>query len=207
MAAANLVRAYSVYKYERTCTLLSVTRAEASQRVRDAIVAATVRIVAAEGVGAVTHRRVASEASVSLSSTTWHYAAKPDILRAALEWCARREVDRIEAIASRLVAFDLAAWTNELADWLIEQVTVDRESTVALYRLQAELLGSPGALELHREWGDGLRAVGSQAADLSDIDVRLVIAALDGLRFAAMNADELSWVRPAVERQLSALLG
>jgi DNA-binding transcriptional regulator YbjK len=199
---------YSDCKYERTGTLLSVTRAEASQRVRDAIVAATVRIVAAEGVAAVTHRRVASEASVSLSSTTWHYAALGDILAAALEWCARREVGRIGAIASRLAVFDLAAWTDELADWIVEQVTVDRESTVALYRLQAELLGSPGALELHREWGDGLRAVGSQALDVvSDVDVRLIIAALDGLRFAALNADDLSWVRPAVQRQLSALLG
>jgi DNA-binding transcriptional regulator YbjK len=186
-----------------------VTRAEASKRVREAIVAATVRIVAAEGVGAVTHRRVASEAAVSLSSTTWHYATKGDILSAALGWCARREVARIAAIASRLAVFDLAAWTDELADWVVEQVTVDREATIALYRLQAELLGSPGALQLHREWGDGLRAVGSRVLDAvgSDTDIRLVIAALDGLRFAALNADELSWVRPAVQRQLSALLG
>src|SRR3954451_6624667 len=102
------------------------TRAEASERVRERIVAATVRIVAAEGVGAVTHRRVASEAGVALSSTTWHYAAKGDILGAALEWCARREVARIAAIASRLVVFDLAAWTGELADWIVEQVTADR---------------------------------------------------------------------------------
>jgi DNA-binding transcriptional regulator YbjK len=185
-----------------------VTRAEASQRVRDSIVAATVRIVAAEGVGAVTHRRVAAEGQVSLSSTTWHFATKADILACALEWCARREVSRIGAIAARLDGdFDVAAWADELAGWLVEQVTVERETTVALYRLQAELLGSPGALELHREWGDGLRAVGSQVADASEIDVRLVIAALDGLRFTALNADDLSWVRAAVRRQLGALLG
>ena len=121
------------------------SRAEASQRVRDAIVAATVRIVAREGVAAVTHRRVAAEARVSLSSTTWHYATKADILAAALHWCARREVARIGAIAARLGgAFDLAAWADELADWLIEQVTDERETTVALYRLQAELLGLAG---------------------------------------------------------------
>jgi DNA-binding transcriptional regulator YbjK len=183
-----------------------VTRAEASQRVRDSIVAATVRIVAAEGVGAVTHRQVAVEARVSLSSTTWHYAAKADILAAALEWCAAQEVARIGAIASRLVVFDLAAWADELADWLVEQVTVERETTVALYRLQAELLGAPRALELHRSWGEGLLAVGATVGDISDIDVRLVIAALDGLRFTALNADDLEWVRPAVQRQLSALL-
>ena len=61
-------------------------RAEASRRTRDAIVAATVRIVAREGVAAVTHRRVAAEAEVALSSTTWHFATKGDILEAALHW-------------------------------------------------------------------------------------------------------------------------
>ena len=66
---------------------------------REAIVAATVRVVAREGVAAVTHRRVAAEARVSLSSTTWHFADKADILIAALRWTASREVARISAIA------------------------------------------------------------------------------------------------------------
>ena len=79
-----------------------MTRAEASQRVREAIVAATVAIVAREGVAAVTHRAVASEAGVSLSSTTWHFATKADILEAALRWTAEHEVARIAEIADRL---------------------------------------------------------------------------------------------------------
>ena len=65
-----------------------MTRAEASQRVRESIVAATVAITAREGVAAVTHRAVAREAGVSLSSTTWHFATKHDILEAALRWTA-----------------------------------------------------------------------------------------------------------------------
>src|SRR3954470_4658742 len=104
------------------------TRAEASKRVREAIVAATVRIVAREGVAAVTHRRVAAEADVSLSSTTWHFATKADILEAALHWTAEHEVARIGEIADRLGEdFDLDAWSSELADWLVEQVTTERE--------------------------------------------------------------------------------
>src|SRR3954452_12498293 len=95
-------------------------RAEASRRTREAIVSATVRMVAREGVAAVTHRRVAAEADVSLSSTTWHFATKADILEAALHWTARQEVARIAAIGDRLggQAFDPAAWAEELADWL-----------------------------------------------------------------------------------------
>jgi DNA-binding transcriptional regulator YbjK len=192
------------------------SRAEASERVREAIVAATVRIVAREGVAAVTHRRVAAEAQVALSSTTWHFAAKSDILEAALRWTARREVARIAEIADRLggTGFDPAAWAEELADWLLEQVTGEREVAVALYRLQIELLGSPQAREVHREWGRELRRLGDRALEHSDtltpeLDIRLVVAALDGLRLSVLSSEEgdAAWLRAAVHRQLRALLG
>jgi TetR/AcrR family transcriptional regulator, regulator of biofilm formation and stress response len=192
------------------------SRAESSERIRDAIVAATVRIVAREGVAAVTHRRVAAEAQVSLSSTTWHFAAKGDILEAALRWTAAREVGRITDIADRLggADFDPGAWAEELSDWLIEQVTGERDVAVALYRLQIELLGTPSALEVHREWGRGLLALGEQVLEQAstltpELDVRLIVAALDGLRLSVLNegAGETDWLRPAVHRQLRALLG
>jgi TetR/AcrR family transcriptional regulator, regulator of biofilm formation and stress response len=192
------------------------SRAESSERIRDAIVAATVRIVAREGVAAVTHRRVAAEAQVSLSSTTWHFATKADILEAGLRWTAARELQRITDIADRLggADFDPAAWAEELSEWLIEQVTGEREVAVALYRLQIELLGTPGALAVHREWGQGLLVLGervlAQASTLTpELDVRLIVAALDGLRLSVLNegAGETEWLRPAVHRQLRALLG
>lgn len=195
----------------RACTFggVSATRAEASQRVREAIVEATVRIVAREGVAAVTHRRVATEAGVALSSTTWHYATKADILEAALLWTAEHEVARIAGIANRLGPLDLEAWAEALSDWLLEQLSSERELTVALYRLQAEQLGSPGALAVHRDWGRGLRGLAEQVlGDVPSIDVRLVIAALDGLRITALASGETDpeWIRAAVRRQLRALL-
>ena len=192
------------------------SRAENSERVREAIVAATVRIVAREGVAAVTHRRLAAEAGVSLSSTTWHFATKGDILEAALRWTATREVARIAEIADRLggAEFDPVAWAEELSDWLLEQVSGERDVAVALYRLQIELLGSPGAREVHREWGRGLRALGDRVLEQSatltpELDIRLVVAALDGLRLSVLSAGEgeTEWLRPAVHRQLRALLG
>jgi DNA-binding transcriptional regulator YbjK len=191
-------------------------RAESSKRIREAIVAATVRIVAREGVAAVSHRRVAAEAGVALSSTTWHFATKADILEAALRWTADREVARIAAIAERLgdTDLDVSAWAEELADWLVEQVTSERDVAVALYRLQVELLGSVSTHEVHREWGEGLNAVGERVLAHSptttpDLDVRLIVAALDGLRMAVLSSGEedVEWLRPAVRRQLQALLG
>jgi hypothetical protein len=106
------------------------------------------------------------------------------------------------------------AWAAELGEWLIEQVTAEREVAVALYRLQVELLGTPGALAVHREWGEGLRAVGARVLERApsptpDLDVRIVVAALDGLRMGVLNAGEedIEWLRLAVRRQLQALLG
>ena len=91
---------------------------------------------------------------------------------------------------------------------------VEREIAVALYRLQVELLGSEGALEVHREWGEGLLAVGERVLEHSatqtpQLDVRLIVAALDGLRMGVLNAGEqdIEWIRLAVRRQLQALLG
>ena len=180
------------------------------------MVEATVRIVAREGVAAVTHRRVAAEAGVALSSTTWHFATKAEILEAALRWAARREVEGIAAIAVRLgdADFDPSAWAEALGDWLVEQVTAARDTVVALYRLQIELLGTPGALDVHREWGEGLRVVGERVLAHSEtstpaIDIRLVVAALDGLRMGVLSSGEedVEWVRLAIRRQLRALLG
>ena len=191
-------------------------RAENSRRIREAMAEATVRIVAREGVGAVTHRRVAAEAGVALSSTTWHFATKAEILAAGLRWAAHREVEGIAAIAVRLgdADFDPSHWADALGDWLVAQVTTDRELAVALYRLQVELLGTPGALEVHREWGEGLRAVGERVLAHSSsstpaIDLRLVVGALDGLRIGALSSGEqdVEYLRLAIRRQLRALLG
>ena len=91
-------------------------------------------------------------------------------------------------------------------------MTAEREIAVALYRLQFELLGSPGAREVHREWGRGLRTVGDGVLEHSAtryLDIRLLAAALDGLRLNVLSSgeDDVEWLRPAVHRQLRALLG
>jgi DNA-binding transcriptional regulator YbjK len=189
--------------------------------VRDAIVAATVDIVARDGVGAVTHRRVADLAGVSLSSTTWHFASKDDILVAALRWTANREVERVGEMARRIAdaspgGFDANAWTRELTAWVLEQAVGDeRATTVALYRLQLETLGRPDAADVHRAWGQGLAGVGEQVlaeagSATPALDTKLIVAALDGLRLNVLSAKEqgedTDWLEPAILRLLQTLV-
>ena len=201
----------------------STRRADASERLREAIVAATVRIVARDGVAAVTHRRVAQEADVSLSSTTWHFASKGEILEAALRWTAQREVERVGAMAERIGAvsagrFDPELWARELAEWVIAQTEgSERSVTVALYRLQLETLGRPGAIGVHRQWGASLEQVGERvlgpAGSASPaLDTRLVVATLDGLRLRLLSLREqdasarTDWIAPAIARLLRTLV-
>ena len=87
-------------------------------------------------------------------------------------------------------------------------------AAVALYRLQIELLGRPEARQVHEEWDASLRTLGEHVLASSrtitpDLDIRLVVAALDGLRLGVLIAGDtdVAWVRPAVQRQLRALLG
>jgi hypothetical protein len=93
-------------------------------------------------------------------------------------------------------------------------VTGERDVAVALYRLQIELLGRPEARAVHEEWRENLRALGERALASSgtitpDLDTRLVVAALEGLRLSMVSADEADtgWLCPAVQRQVRALLG
>ena len=194
-------------------------RAEASERVRDAIVAATVRIVAREGVAAVTHRRVAAEAGVALSSTTWHFATKADILEAALRWTAEQRGRRASArspTASAATEFDPAAWAEELADWLIEQVTEPSarspsrstgcRSSCSTRRRRARCTAS-GASGCRR-WAS-VRSEQAATRDARSSTSAWSSPRSTALRLSVLSAGEheVEWLRPAVDRQLHALLG
>jgi TetR/AcrR family transcriptional regulator, regulator of biofilm formation and stress response len=57
---------------------------------RDAILAATVHVVARDGLDAVTHRRVATEAGVSPGSTTHHFSSREVLIREAFRFYLRQ---------------------------------------------------------------------------------------------------------------------
>ncbi|HEY4632934.1 MAG TPA: TetR family transcriptional regulator [Candidatus Limnocylindrales bacterium] len=53
---------------------------------RNAILGATLEIIASHGIDAVTHRRVAERAGVSPGSTTHHFSSREDLLREAFRF-------------------------------------------------------------------------------------------------------------------------
>ncbi|MBK5248231.1 MAG: TetR family transcriptional regulator [Actinomycetales bacterium] len=61
------------------------TRGEKGRRRRDSLAAAAADILLAHGPAALTHRSVAARAGASLSATTYYFADREDLLRAAGE--------------------------------------------------------------------------------------------------------------------------
>jgi DNA-binding transcriptional regulator YbjK len=188
--------------------------------VRTAIVDATIRIVGRGGVAAVTHRAVASEAAVSLSSTTYHFASKGDIVDEALREIARREIAQATDAARALEALgpaDPSALVEAAVAFLCHELD-DEERRLAAragYHLQLEAAHRPELRGINDEWtaaaealaAQVLRAAGSPAPET---DGRLLAAALDGLRkeeIISPRPDLAERLRPVVGRLIESLIG
>jgi DNA-binding transcriptional regulator YbjK len=69
---------------------------------RERILRTTLDLIGREGIGAVTNRRVADAAEVSLGSLTYHFDSQVDLLRESLLLFVGEEVVRLEGIAADL---------------------------------------------------------------------------------------------------------
>lgn len=67
---------------------------------RQSIIDAVLRIIAEDGVAAVTNRRIAKEAQVSLGSVTYHFATQHEMLRESLLHFVAEETRRLTELAA-----------------------------------------------------------------------------------------------------------
>lgn len=80
-------------------TLMS--NAARSAPTRQRIIAAVLHIIGQDGVAAVTNRRIAKEAGVSLGSVTYHFETQHELLRESLLHFVRAETRRFTELADR----------------------------------------------------------------------------------------------------------
>jgi TetR/AcrR family transcriptional regulator, regulator of biofilm formation and stress response len=196
--------------------MATAVRRPSAEAIRAAIIEATIRLIGRDGVDGVTHRAVAAEAKVSLSSTTYHYASRDEIVTEALRHVADLEIERIARDAEALVEghADVASIARALTAWLTEQVTGDDLVRVrAGYHLQLEAARRPELRAIHVAWGQAvqqlaervLRAAGSPTPHT---DARILSSAIDGLRLDEVTAPRPGFerrARPVIERLLSVL--
>ncbi|HMI71672.1 MAG TPA: TetR family transcriptional regulator [Solirubrobacteraceae bacterium] len=191
-------------------------RATPPEAIRAAIIEATIRLIGRVGVDGVTHRAVAQEAGVSLSSTTYHYASKDEIVSEALRRVAALEIERVARDAERLADGhpDVASIARALGDWLAEQLEGPGLLQVrAGYHLQLEAGKRPELREINHEWAlavQGLaeRVLSAAGSPRPRTDARILVNAIDGLRLEAITAPHPGLRRrvgPLIERLLDAL--
>ena len=171
------------------------------EAIRAAIIEATIRLIGREGVDGITHRAVAREAGVSLSSTTYHFASRDEIVSDALRHVADLEIQRI--------ARDAEALAEGHADVPGDDLLRVR----AGYHLQLEAARRPELRAIHVAWGQAvqslaervLRAAGSPRPHT---DASILSSAIDGLRLDEVTAPRPGFerrARPVIERLLSIL--
>jgi TetR/AcrR family transcriptional regulator, regulator of biofilm formation and stress response len=196
--------------------MATVARRPPPDAIRAAIIEATIRLIGRDGVDGVTHRAVAHEAGVSLSSTTYHYASKDQIVSEALRHVAAVEIERIAGDAERLADGhpDVRSIAGALAAWMAEQVDGDGLLRVrAGYHLQLEAGKRPELRAINHEWALAVQALAERVLRAAGsprprTDARILANAMDGLRLEEVTAPRPGLparVRPVIERLLDAL--
>ncbi|WP_245775982.1 TetR/AcrR family transcriptional regulator [Saccharopolyspora flava] len=158
------------------------------ERRRRAIVDAALRVVAREGVGAVSHRNVAREAGVPPASIAYYFDGIDDLLVASLLDGCEALVEQIAAVRAEVT--DNAQWPRAIAELLVRMITEHRERTIGEYELYLLAARRPALRPAARRWLDLIRGNINDGDDGDDPVISAFIAGIDGLLIQALIADE-----------------
>jgi TetR/AcrR family transcriptional regulator, regulator of biofilm formation and stress response len=192
-------------------------RAPRGEARREAILRATLSVIAAHGTDGVTHRAVAAEARVPLSATTYWFDSRDELLEETLRFAAREETERLERIVLDLAPreLDVRGWAEALSELLISEIEAEPERHMALYELGMEAARNPALRpEVERMHTAQLKLaeLGARAAGSDDpaADAPIIVAALFGFLFAQLATPQREYerdvLRPALERLFERLV-
>lgn len=184
---------------------------------REAILRATLSVIAARGTDGVTHRAVAAEAGVPLSATTYWFSSRDELLEETLRFAARAEIERLERLVLDLAPRELSVseWAEAFAAALAHDIEAEPERHVALFELGLEAGRRPALRpEAERLQAANLRLaeLGARAVGSDDpaADAPIIVAAVTGLVFGQLavpfTAFDRDLLRPALERLFERLV-
>ncbi|MBA2347751.1 MAG: TetR family transcriptional regulator [Solirubrobacterales bacterium] len=194
-------------------------RAPRGEARRAHILEATLRVIAATGPEALTHRRVAQEAGLPLAATTYWFASKEELVAEAYRLAADRDVERAERLAEALGGgtepLGAEVLAARLAALTAGELDGDRASLVAGYALCLEAARRPELREIAVGWTDAYRRLAARLLELAGstrpvADAELLVAVLDGLLLEQLARGAADFgpavLQPALERLVAALL-
>jgi DNA-binding transcriptional regulator YbjK len=169
----------------------------------------TLRLIADEGIDAVSHRSVADAAGVPLGSTTYWFSSRQEMLREALEHFARLEIETLREHLGEILGKRLSRrrLVDEFTALLLPQLGEERWRTVAQYAFMQEAARQPELEAVCREWSAAWEEALSElfeslGAEDPQLEARMFLAMLDGLllgQLAAPDDDvEATVLRPAL---------
>jgi TetR/AcrR family transcriptional regulator, regulator of biofilm formation and stress response len=169
--------------------------AAVSPNTRDRILHTTLELIGREGISAVTNRRVATEAGVSLGSITYHFDSQLDLVRESLLLFVSAEVVRLEEITA-----DLRRRRPSVEQVALEVERVVRESSNRLQQLaETELhlraARDPALREASRrcfEAYEGIAAVALEMMEVPDPErhARSIVALMYGMALRRLGTGE-----------------
>lgn len=153
---------------------------------------AILRLVAREGLSAVSHRSVAEEAGIPTGSVSYYFPKRIDLVRSAFSHLAQRQLARIEAAEAEQPAESLAA----VADFATGVLTgeLERDSiapAAAEFELILAISRDPDLAPEYREFRERLIAIQERVAKGvgskdPERDGRIVQAYLRGVQLEAL---------------------
>jgi DNA-binding transcriptional regulator YbjK len=187
MSNSNRALARTVPQAAGTTTADRRKRPQGNAR-RLLLLQTTLRLIADEGIDAVSHRSVAEAAGVPLGSTTYWFASRQEMLRQALEHFARLEIETLREHLGAVLGRRLSRkrLVDEFTGLLAPQLGQARWRTVAQYAFLNEAARQPELEPVCREWTvawqEALTEVfDSLGAPDPELEARMFLAMLDGL--------------------------
>ncbi len=170
-----------------TASELATGRSEQGAERRGAILAATVRLLVREGLGAVTHRAVAREADVPLAATTYYFASKDELVVEALAILVEDEIGRVGERAAAL-GEDLSSPSRSAAA-VAEVLFPDAEAAAGLlakFEVYLEAARRPGLRATAAHWQKAFTDLAESALALAGASdpgrlAPLLLAGVDGM--------------------------
>jgi DNA-binding transcriptional regulator YbjK len=155
---------------------------------------AVIAVIAEVGVSRLTHRRVAAAGGMSLSSTTYHYKSKGDMLSGAAQRLLDSYIDNLSSVAQNCRQGNRPTLTLAGLSFRILRNAAGRQraATVAWCEIMLDAARSPKGHQIARRWFADLQnawenvaqALGEQATPLQ---LACVIDLVVGLVFVSLG--------------------
>lgn len=168
---------------------------------RDALLDAALRVAVVHGVRGITHRKVATEAGISLGSTNYHFSSIDDLVLEAFRRFSLQERYRYDEM------FRSARTTQDVIDAVLASVDGQHENVdraILLYELYAQGVRDPRYRAIVRDWS---RATIARVSSVYSVDVAAQVeVVVEGMTFQRLLGD-VSLSDTQARAMLASILG